>query len=351
VSGSGVAAGAKYRAANVLPRGLDAQVGAMVSLRGYQEYSASMGWMDRDRSTVAFDTADTAVSSLFNAASLKTPGQAAYLDVRHRFYPRHRYFGAGIDSRSEDQGDYTLSGTSIDGVYQRQFTPGFGLSVRGGWIHLRTGAGHDDALVDVEDRFAAASLPGLTRQTAFATLGAGVIWDARNNPRAPEQGWFAGTSLRQFQAMSGIAQSFARATLDLRGYRQRARRLGRGAQPDVGRSRRFGHALLPAGLARRYQHVTGFSAPTASRTVRSPTGRWNIAGACIVTSRLRLSWTRARLRRSLARLSAGDIEVTPGIGLRARTDQRVLGRLDWSHSRDGHRVTFASARYSEEGGA
>jgi len=57
VSGSGLAVGGKYKSVNLLPGGIDAQVSGMVSLRGYQEYSAAIGWMDRDRSTVALDTA------------------------------------------------------------------------------------------------------------------------------------------------------------------------------------------------------------------------------------------------------------------------------------------------------
>jgi len=88
VSGSGLAAGAKYKSVNLLPGGIDAQVSGMVSLRGYQEYSAAIGWMDRDRSTVALDTADTAIGSLFNAGSPRPMQKSKFLPSRRRVRPR-----------------------------------------------------------------------------------------------------------------------------------------------------------------------------------------------------------------------------------------------------------------------
>lgn len=339
VSGSGLAAGARYRRVNVLPHGLDAEAGVMVSLRGYQEYALSLGWMDRDRSTVAFDTADTAISSLFNADSPKTSGRAAYLDVRHRVYPRHRYFGVGIESRPGDQGDYTLSGSSIDGVFQHQFTPVFGLSVRGGWMHLHTGAGHDDAFVDVMDRFAATGLPGLDRQSAFVTMGAGLVWDARDNPRAPEAGWLAGTSLRQFAAVSGAAPSFARATIDLRGYRRvpggtvavrslTSADLGGSATPFYLQTSLGGPNTLRGFANYRF---TDRALAHLSAEYRWRAHRYIEIAPFLDAGTVAGSWTR---------LGAGRLEMTPGIGLRGRTDHRMLGRVDWSRSREGHRITL-----------
>ena len=313
----------------------------MVSIRGYREYSASIGWMDRDRSTVALDAADTGIASLFNAASPKTPGIAGYLEVRHRLYPRHRYFGVGAGTRLEDQSDYTLSGTSIDGVLQRQFTPTFGVSVRGGWMNLRAGAGEDDAFMDVRERFALADLPGLVRQPAFVTLGAGVVWDQRNNPRAPEQGWFAGTAVRHFGSMSQTTQSFTRATIDLRGYQ----RLPGGVLAVRGlTSADLGAAVL--GTPFYLQASLG-----GAQTLRG-FANYRFTDLALAHATVEYRWRAHRyieiapfvdagtVAHSWARLAAGDIEVTPGIGLRGRTDHRVLGRLDWSHSREGHRLVL-----------
>jgi outer membrane protein assembly factor BamA len=339
VSGSGLAAGARYKSVNLLPGGLDAQVSGMVSLRGYQEYSAAIGWMDRDRSTVALDTADTAIGSLFNAGSPKTPGMAGYVEVRHRFYPLHRYFGVGPTTRREDRSDYTLSGTSVDGVLQRQLTSRLGVSVRGGWLHLQTGAGHDDATPDVADRFAFADLAGLTQQPAFVTMGAGVAWDARTNPRAPEDGWFAATSWRHFAPLSQTADSFTRATIELRGYR----RVPGGMVATRGlTSADLGGSATPFFLQASLggaQTLRGFgNYRFADRAVAHGTVeyRWRVHRYFEITPFV----DAGTVAHSWARLAAGDIEVTPGIGLRGRTDHRVLGRVDYSRSREGHRLVL-----------
>ena len=40
-------------------------------------------------------------------------------------------------------------------------------------------------------------------------------------------------------------------------------------------------------------------------------------------------------------LSRGSMEVSPGIGLRARTDDNFLVRMDYAHGIDGHRWIFS----------
>ncbi len=341
ISGSGLAVGARYRLVNALPRGLDAQVSGMVSLRGYQEYGAAVGWLDRDRSTVALDVADEAVALLFDASSPKTPGSSAYLDVRHRIYTRQHYFGSGIDTPEGDQADYTLSGTSIDGVWQKQFSRTLGLSVRGGWLNLQVGRGHDDAFIDVEDRFAPAARPGWSQQPGFVTFGAGLVSDGRDNPQAPERGWFVGSSLRRFVAVSEADLTFTRATMDVRTYE----RLPGG----VVALRALASAdLAPAGASTPFYLQTSLGGPLTLRGFHN----YRFSDRAMVHASVEYRWRVHRwievapfvdagtVASALTRLSGSSIEVTPGVGLRGRTARRVLGRLDWSRSREGQRLVL-----------
>jgi len=341
VSRSGLAGGARYRRVDVLPGGIDAQLGGMVSVRGYQEYSAAIGWLDRDRSTVALDTADTAVASLFNAASPKTQGTSTYLDVRHRIYRSHRYFGSGMGSREGAEADYTLSGTSIDGVWQRQFSPTLGVSLRGGWMNLGVGPGHNAALIDVEDRFEPVARPGWDRSPRFVTVGGGLVWDRRDNPRAPEQGSFIGTSLRRFAAVSESDLSFTRASLDMRAYQRlpggvvAVRGLTSGDLAAEGATTPF-YLLSSLGGPQTLRgfHPFRFADRAllhASAEFRVRVHRWIEVAPLVDAGTVAPSWSQ---------LSASSIVLTPGVGLRARTDRGVLGRLDWSRGREGHRLTF-----------
>ncbi len=341
VSRSGLAGGARYRRVNLFPGGIDAQVGGMVSVRAYQEYAAAVGWLDRDRSTVALDTADTAVASLFNASSPKMQGTATYLDVRHRIYRSHRYYGSGMGSLEGAEADYTLSGTSIDGVWQRQFSPTLGVSLRGGWMNLRVGPGHNAALVDVEDRFDPTARPGWDRSPRFVTVGGGLVWDGRDNPRAPEQGGFIGTSLRRFAAVSESDLSFTRASLDMRAYQRllggvvAVRGLASGDLAADGAATPF-YLLQSLGGPQTLRgfHPFRFADRAllhASAEFRVRVHRWIEVAPLVDAGAVAPSWWR---------LSASSILLTPGVGLRARTDRGVLGRLDWSRGREGHRLTF-----------
>src|SRR6185436_20245417 len=116
------------------------------------------------RSTLEFDTADDKTASLFNVSARKAPGTALFADIRYRDYPNHTYYGTGIDSLEETKSDYALRGASIEGVWQQQFSPTIGISARGGWLGLDVDPGHNDALVNLENRFALLAIPGAADQ-------------------------------------------------------------------------------------------------------------------------------------------------------------------------------------------
>ena len=98
VSGGGIAGGVSYKHLNAFPYGLGFQLDGRVSVRGYQEYTASVGFLNARSSTVEFDSADRRFGSLFNDTTLKAPGSALYVEGRYRFYPQHVYYGTGIRS-------------------------------------------------------------------------------------------------------------------------------------------------------------------------------------------------------------------------------------------------------------
>ena len=141
VAGSGLSGGAGYRKSNLFSSPIDLEVEATMSYRLYQAYRASIGLLGERSSTLEFDTADSRVSSLFNASAPKTPGSAVFLEMRYRDYPRHTYYGTGIDSLEENRSDYALRGLSVEGAWQWQLTPTLGVGARGGWLGLDIGQG------------------------------------------------------------------------------------------------------------------------------------------------------------------------------------------------------------------
>src|SRR5262245_43488047 len=219
VAGSSVSGGVGYRRLNLF-KGIDYEVEGNLSVRGYQDYRAAIGFLDARPSTLELDVADRKVASLFNASSRKSPGSALYLDLRFRDYPQHTFYGTGIDSREEDRADYALHGLSVEGVWQWQLTSAWGVSARGGWLDLEVGFGHNDSILNVEERFALALTPGAPEQSLYFTYGAGIVHDMRLEPGSPENGHMFGIAGRRYSASNMSALSFTRVTFDARGYRR-----------------------------------------------------------------------------------------------------------------------------------
>jgi outer membrane protein assembly factor BamA len=44
---------------------------------------------------------------------------------------------------------------------------------------------------------------------------------------------------------------------------------------------------------------------------------------------------------AVSRLALSDVHATPGVGIRVRTDARLLSRVDWAHGSAGHRVLWS----------
>ncbi|HKH75074.1 MAG TPA: hypothetical protein VKA59_27130, partial [Vicinamibacterales bacterium] len=219
VAGSSLSGGVGYRGLNLF-KNIGYEVEGNLSVRGYQDYRAAIGWLDARPSTLELDVADRKVASLFNTMSRKSPGSALYLDLRYRDYPRHTYYGTGIDSREEDRADYALRGLSVEGVWQWQLTPALGMSARGGWLDLEVGPGHNDSLLNVEERFVPALTPGAPEQPLYFTYGAGLVHETRTEPGAPENGHVLGIAVRRYSASDVSFLSFTRVTFDARGYRR-----------------------------------------------------------------------------------------------------------------------------------
>lgn len=344
VAGSSLAGGVGYRHSDVLKGGIDVELNATVSVRRYQEYSAAIGLLNARASTLEFGSADTKVPSLFNASARKARGSALYLEMRYLDYPQHTYYGTGIDSREGDRADYALSGTSVEGVWQRQITPVLGFSARGGVLDLEVDPGHNDALVNVEDRFVPASIAGAREQPRFITLGGGLVHDARSDTRVPQSGRMVGISFRRFAATDMPDLSFTRVTLDARGYQPTFSRGVLAARALVSNDFTRDNGSTPFYLQQSLgggETLRGFhSYRFPDQTLAHGTVEYRLRAHRFVE--VAPFFDFGTVADGLSRLSLGSVKATPGIGIRARTEHRYLGRLDLAHSPEGFRLAFGS---------
>lgn len=343
VAGSGLSGGVGYRKLNLFNSPIDVEVEAMMSYRLYQAYRASIGFLGERSSTLEFDTADSKVSSLFNASAPKTPGSAVFLEMRYRDYPSHTYYGTGISSLEENRADYALRGMSAEGVWQWQVTPTFGVGARGGWLGLDIGRGHNDSILNLEDRFIPSTVLGAIQQPAFLTYGVGLVHDTRSNPRIPEDGRMLGASLRRFSASDSERLSFTRITADLRAYQRAPSERGviavRGLVStdltgDTGSTPFYlQHSLGGSDTLRSFHSYRFADLALAHATVEY---RWRAHQYVEVAP----FFDVGTVAPGLSRLSIGALKMSTGVGIRARTDRRAIARLDWAYGSEGHRVVF-----------
>ena len=342
VAGSSLSGGVGYRRSNLFGP-LDAEVEANLSIRMYQDYRAAIGLLNARRSTLEFDTADDKSAGLFNASARKSPGTAVFADIRYRDYPSHTYFGRGIDSLEENKSDYALRGASIEGVWQWQLSPRIGVSARGGWLGLDVDPGHNDTLVNLEDRFASVTIPGALDEPRYLTYGLGAAYDTRSEPSAPQDGGMAGVSVRRFSASEISALSFTRLTLDLRGYRRllspRGVLAARGLVStdltgDTGRTPFFLQQALGGGETLRGFHSYRFADQSLAHV--SVEYRWRAHRYVEIAP----FFDTGTVAPALSRLSFGALKMSPGVGIRARTDRRTIARLDWAWGSEGQRIAL-----------
>jgi outer membrane protein assembly factor BamA len=341
VPGSGLAGGVSYRHLNAFPRGLGFQIDGRVSHRRYLEFAAAVGFLNKRSSTVELDTADRRPGSLFNDSTLKEPGSAVYVESRYRYYPQQSYYGGGLAARTEDRADYALSGISVEGVWQRQFTRAIGMSVRGGVLDVGVGSGTNPTLVNFEDRFTPVTVSGGVSQPRFLTFGAGLVRDTRQQPGSPEDGTFIGVAVRRFAARGTPDLDFTRMALDVRGY----------VRPITTRGVLALRGLLSSDF-------TDSGSPTpfylqqylgGGDTVRGLRSyRFQDQALFVLTAEYRWRVHRyidiapfvdaGSAAPALSRLSFASLRVSPGIAIRARTDRRTIVRLELASGPEGYRI-------------
>lgn len=342
-SGASLSVGADFRRDAVLGTPAGFAIGGFWSIRGYQMYTAEVGRIRGNRQRIELRPADADVTSTFSDRVSPQAGTSLYLDAHWQTFPRVDFFGLGQDTVVDGRSDFELSGSSIDMVGQWQHGPHVGMSVRAGVLNLRVGPGTNRGFEDTTLRYAAEAAPGIDHQDAYVTAGLGVVFDHRDNVYLPAAGTFAGVALWHASSLEATSTGFTRLVADVRHFVAIA-------GPD--------HVLALRGLVST--RVGDASDPTpfylqptlgGSKTLRG-FGSYRLRGDAVWTGSVEYRWHAQKWIEVAPFIDIGAVgdrfgvltetsaAVTPGIGLRARTEKRVVGRMDYAKGRDGQRIVF-----------
>lgn len=345
VSRSGLSAGVGYRYDKIGGTPVGGEAAAMWSVRGYQLYLARVGLLESRRDTLELRPPDGSAALMFNHAAVKRPGIALYADLRYRSYPRHTFYGIGDRSRREDRSTYKLRGGSYELVGQWQPRQPFGVSIRVGVLEsIISPRRGDPDWPSVDERFDPLTVPGFLEHPRYATIGLGAAFDRRDSPRDPTRGSFVGASYWRYEA-AGRAFDFTRAAIDARAYVPPAR------LPGVLALR----LLVSADGTAPGAHVPFFLQQTlgGGETLRGyPSHRWRDRALAHATVEYR--WHPHPLVEIAPFVDVGTVAsrvgglslarslASYGIGLRGHWRGRAIGRLDWAHSPEGHRIVLST---------
>lgn len=324
------------------PVGFD--VSAMLSVRRYQLYRLRVGLIDRRTTTLELKPADGGIGSFANDLQSRSPGLAAYADLRYRDYTRHRFYGIGRDTTEAGSSAYRWRGLSSDAVLQWQLSRTVGLAARASWLESRIGVRLGGSERPVDQLFPLGDLPGYEREPRYVAVGAAAAFDHRDRPHTPSRGWFVGAAAWRFEA-AGTRFDFTRLTVDTRGF----------VQPNGAGGTLAVRAVLSSDRAAAGAQVPFFlmQALGGGETLRGYSGqRWRDRAVAhgSLEYRLRLqSWLEVApfmdagtVAPAVSRLDFRRTLLSAGLGARVLWDHAVIGRLDWAWSESGQRLTIST---------
>jgi outer membrane protein assembly factor BamA len=143
---------------------------------------------------------------------------SAQLYARRRDYPQEDFFGAGPDSRVEDQTDFRLKDTAVRGSLGVHLTPwllaGGGVEYLAPDISAGTDSRFPDTVTAIDPRFA----PGLVEQPDFLRYEGRLDLDYRDPVLNPRSGGRYLFTVSRYADRDLDRYSFTRADVDLQQF-------------------------------------------------------------------------------------------------------------------------------------
>jgi hypothetical protein len=339
-AGSGLSFGMNVRGNAITGTNFNAEAEAMWSIRGYEKYGLMVGWMGSRRDTMELRAADSSLTSLFTDPDTRSPGTAGYLALWYRHYPQVDFFGVGADAL-DFRTDFAVSGTTLDAVVQWQRSETLRFSARGGLLDFDVGRGTNDRVPDLANHFTPLTAPGLARQPKYLTAGIAAVADTRNDLELPTQGGLLGAVLWRYTPLGSADTGWTRLALDWREYAavvtdDHVVALRALASLDFGdgRSQTPFYLLHSLGGTRSLRGFSSYRFRGEALTHTSAEYRLRVARFVELGTFL----DAALVANDVSRLFKSPVLASPGIGIRVRTDDQVLFRVDWARSSEGHRL-------------
>jgi hypothetical protein len=322
---------------------LDLAGSAFWSRQGFQFFDLQAGVIPH-RGT-AFPLYAHKSDDVFELANVRPDDDdryALYASMAHRWAPKFDFFGSGADSRREDRADFSQRDTLVQGVVGYRLLPRLMVSGRLGYYHAAVGPGRDDLLPQVEDVFASSAIPGFGGRPDFLRYGAEAAFDARDVAENPHRGGLLAVQWLRYDARGGGASSFGRFAVDGRLY------VALGHPQRVLALRAYGVKDDPSAGGAVPFYLTSYLG--GSHTLRA-FGSQRFRGEKLALLQAEYRWEAAPAIELALFADSGAVAATSddelgrfrtdgGIGLRFKTHEAVMLRLDFAWGDEGFRFLF-----------
>jgi outer membrane protein assembly factor BamA len=252
-------------------------------------------------------------------------------------FPQEDFFGMGADSQESARTNYLLD--AIEAGVRAQWRPSLlEFSAGAGYFGPSLGRGTDSRYPSTEDVFDAAAAPGLGTETDFLTYAASAAFDWRDNPSFPHSGGRYAVSATQYDDRDLGEFDFYRIDVTLQQfvplpdrYRRIALRAeGAFTKADSGQVVPF--YLQPTlGGAKNLRGFREFRYRDENSVILGAEYQWDAWWAMDAA----LFVDAGTVARTREQLSIGNMEASYGFGLRFHSNSALVGRLDFTFSREG----------------
>ncbi len=338
-SGSRIAPAVRFWQPRAFGTPVSVHASVAYSIAGYELYDAQVGLIPYTEGKLP--PRSTRGDDVYELGSLTRPERPhviLYASARYRDNPKERFFGVGPHARREDLSLYRLQ----DGLYELvggyQFSRRITATVRTGILQVSSGPGDDDDRPGLSAT-SHAGVPGLGARPDFWRTQGTLLVDARDRPFNPHRGAMLALSAARFDDRDGQAFSFSRMAVDARAYLPLGSpERGLAARVFTSIDRPDDDAVVPYFLMeslgtshtlRGFQNLRFRDQRLLSLQAEY---RWEPAPAL----ELALFWDAGKVFSGGFGLD--DLESGYGMGLRLKTLDATLARLDVAKSREGTRV-------------
>ena len=209
------AAGARLWKPDLAGSGLDLAGAAFWSFQGFQYHEAQFGMVPhRGRSMPRFAHRTDDVFELPNIRGDDNRRLMLYGSYAYRWAPKFDYWGLGIDTSAAGRVAFLQKDSTYEAVGGYRATRWLTLGARAGYYTVFLGEGRDDELPSIETLYTDETAPGLAEQPDFLRLGTWAVLDTRDVAHDPHRGALAAALWTRYDDRSGNAYRFDRFAAD-----------------------------------------------------------------------------------------------------------------------------------------